>query len=132
AAMAGRVPRCARDFPPGAAPVGNLDGPLCPHLLAPGTGATCPALCRWPALGSGTHKRRSHGVPCWTRSPPPPTLRRLGRVGGGPRAAGTDAPSRAALGTRRGRVGVGSVGLSPGRYRLGGRGTPGVWPPGQR
>src|SRR2546422_4189350 len=81
AAITGRVPRCTRDFPPGDAPVGNLYGPLCPHLLPPGTRSTCPYLCLWPALGSGTQKRRIHCVSLWTRSPPPPTLRRLGRVG---------------------------------------------------
>src|SRR2546430_16349740 len=111
-AMASRMPGRPRNLPPVVAPFGNLYGPLCPHLLPPGTLATCPDLCLWPALGSGTQKRRGDRVSLRTRSPPPATLRRLGRGGCCTLAAGTDAPSRAALGPSRWRVGVGSVGRS--------------------
>src|SRR5882724_12013672 len=45
AAIAARVPRCPRDFPPSDAPVGNLSGPLCAPLLPPGTRSPRPYLC---------------------------------------------------------------------------------------
>src|SRR6266849_2319171 len=80
-AIAGSMPSRTRDLPPGDAPFGNLYGPLCPHLLPPGTHSTCPYLCLWPALGSGTQERRVDRVSLRTRSPSPATLRRLGRVG---------------------------------------------------
>src|SRR6266511_3860829 len=81
ATIAGGMPSRSPHLRPGDAPVGNLYGPLCRHLLPPGTRSACPDLCAWTAVGCGTQKRRIDRVSLRTRPPAPATLHGLGSLG---------------------------------------------------
>ena len=84
----------------------------------------------WPALGGGTQKYRIDRVSLWTRPPAPATFYWLGSVGRCALAPGVNAPSRRALRTSRGCVGVRSLRLPQVWDRVRG-GAPVVWPSGQ-
>src|SRR5262245_46583006 len=106
ATMAGGMSGCPRALRSGNAAFGTLYGALCGDLLPPRTPPACPSLPRWLALGCGTQTCRIDRVSLRTRPSTPATLHGLGSLGGWALAPRADAPSRSALGTRRGRVGV--------------------------
>lgn len=131
ATIAGGMGGCPRELRAGEAAVGNLYGALCRDLLPPRTHPACPYLHLWLALGCGTQKGRIERVALWTRPSTLATLHWLGSWGGWALAPRAAAPSRRALGPRRGRVGLRPLGLSPVWHRVGGGGAPVVRPPGQ-